>query len=719
MMPDPDIAASVTGEGRRMILLIKTKSNTIYTNAQLNDKRFNRAQLLDKKASQSHHLVWVEGHEQTKDLLELHTNFPEINFHHVCTFPMKDFEDSIRRSDVLYGDTDSIMVLYRLLAQFNDIADSMTRINVVLGFMSCLGGLGAEYLTSLCRRPNNLVYEKAMWPYMLFTRKRYAYIKFLLGDHGGKGKRIVQGLGVKRADTFQLLVQMFDYLLDRMLTIQPMSLHIRQIPLLKSYVQNTVQRLFRQLIPIALLTISMTYQGTKKKLELPHAEVARKRQLRNPSDIAKAGERVNFAYAKAALDQIANKKGEYERPTKRMKKWKAAEDVDYMIANNIPYDPECYLDRMLHALTELCTWYFHPGGIRVAETEGVVNMEANMTGTSLVPALPSSTSSIPDKDRFAPSLQLREDIAPGSVWNGKEWLLQGVPANTPNVPTPMKIEDMSTSSSPWATLGKAASSTSKTKPTKRKRSRGPTRKEIAQWKATSTYRPELFEEVESFGKTANIKSTSLQAANTLRSRQITLGQVQELRSSASSSSDGVKPKVQMSLEEAYELTQRELFFTHIRRQVSERSVEAERNALGNTEQSDILSNIGFNVKQNITSFVQVRKRVRASAFLRRHMFDIYCCLRRVIKTWKRFKRDTVTQSSHPPAPNVEVPTTVVPMDTSSSLAPTIPATHRPTNASAAASFFTPRRRTIPTARTPVTPSPAEDFDATPPPLDYF
>ena len=61
------------------------------------------------------------------------------------------------------------------------------RINVVLAYVSCLALKDGEYCSSLCPKPNKLAFEKIMWPFLLFSCKRYIYEKYELGQHSGKG----------------------------------------------------------------------------------------------------------------------------------------------------------------------------------------------------------------------------------------------------------------------------------------------------------------------------------------------------------------------------------------------------------------------------------------------------------------------------------------------------------------------------------------------------
>ena len=645
MMSDEDIASSVTGDGRRMIEDIKANSINIHKDQKLNDKHFGRAQLAKDPDRLYHHMCWAVGHEESRDLLELFVNFKDIKFHETLMIPWEVFVESVTKSDVLYGDTDSIMVLFYLHEMFAAIDPPMRRTNLILGFMSCLGQLGAAYLTGRQLKPNNLQYEKAMWPYMLFTRKRYAYVKFELGKHGGEGKRVVQGLGIKRADTFQLLVQTANYLLDHMLRVQPMHLHIQQQPKLIKFMQNVVNRLYLGVVPLVDLTFSMMYGGAHKKQDMPHAHVAYKNQQRNPANIAKAGERVNFGYALQSTQRKCNKKGEYQDPTERLKKWQSAEDIDYMIEHKLPYDPKAYLDRM-ETLADMAAWYHHAGNIRVAETEEGIPPEMNMEGSSLVVAM--SDEEPRDLDLYAPAMKLRDDLPDGAVWRKGQWMMADEVAAAEAAEEAAKIAAAAAGPNALDALIAAEAVAASAATTKKKRKRTTmTKKQIAMWKATSTYNPDLEKSIVGFNSQVASKKVKLDETSRLtptiadstrnlssqtfgtKTRQITLGQVAQLRQHFETQGEVVKPRVMLSWQEAYDITYREYFQTNIHIKVHEMSVTSEQKLLSTKETRAALVN--YNVHENMSRYVHAQTKTLAE----RHLWwTWFLLLRRLGRKWR-------------------------------------------------------------------------------------
>ena len=65
-------------------------------------------------------------------------------------------------AEVVYGDTDSVMVIFN-----NDLKESLR-----------LGEEAAARITKTFKRPIELEFEKCYWPYLLFSKKRYAGLMY-------------------------------------------------------------------------------------------------------------------------------------------------------------------------------------------------------------------------------------------------------------------------------------------------------------------------------------------------------------------------------------------------------------------------------------------------------------------------------------------------------------------------------------------------------------
>ncbi len=104
-------------------------------------------------------------------------------------------------AEVIYGDTDSIFVKFPT----KDLAESIA-----------LGLAAGKRITSQCRKPYKIAYEKTFYPFILFCRKRYVGMKY--EEDVTKCKRMSMGIVLKRRDNAPIVKDVFGGALDMLLT---------------------------------------------------------------------------------------------------------------------------------------------------------------------------------------------------------------------------------------------------------------------------------------------------------------------------------------------------------------------------------------------------------------------------------------------------------------------------------------------------------------------
>jgi len=100
-------------------------------------------------------------------------------------------------AEVVYGDTDSIFVKFPT----KDLAESIR-----------LGIDAGKRITSQCRRPYKIAYEKTFYPFILFCRKRYVGMKY--EEDITSCKRMSMGIVLKRRDNAPIVKDVFGGALD-------------------------------------------------------------------------------------------------------------------------------------------------------------------------------------------------------------------------------------------------------------------------------------------------------------------------------------------------------------------------------------------------------------------------------------------------------------------------------------------------------------------------
>jgi DNA polymerase elongation subunit (family B) len=103
-------------------------------------------------------------------------------------------------AEVVYGDTDSAFIRFPT----TDLSESII-----------LARKTAERITSLCRKPYKIEYEKTFYPFILFCRKRY--VGLMYEDDVKKCKRKTMGIALKRRDNAPIVKDVFGGALDILL----------------------------------------------------------------------------------------------------------------------------------------------------------------------------------------------------------------------------------------------------------------------------------------------------------------------------------------------------------------------------------------------------------------------------------------------------------------------------------------------------------------------
>jgi DNA polymerase delta subunit 1 len=213
-------------------------------------------------------------------------------------------------ADVIYGDTDSVMVLFGV----DDVAEAME-----------LGRRAAAEVSETFVAPIKLEFEKVYNPYLLISKKRYAG---LLWTKPEKWDKIdTKGIETVRRDNCLLVRNVITTCLDQILVG-------RDPPGAAEYVKGVISDLLMNKLDLSLLVISkgLTQDADEYENKAAHVELAKKMKKRDPATAPAVGDRVPYVIVKAA---------------KGARGWEKAEDPIYALRNNLPIDCQHYLDHHL------------------------------------------------------------------------------------------------------------------------------------------------------------------------------------------------------------------------------------------------------------------------------------------------------------------------------------------------------------------------------------
>ncbi|XP_052189553.1 DNA polymerase delta catalytic subunit [Diospyros lotus] len=213
-------------------------------------------------------------------------------------------------AEVIYGDTDSVMVQF-----------GVPSVDAAMH----LGREAADYISGTFIKPIRLEFEKVYYPYLLISKKRYAGLLWTNPDKFDKMD--TKGIETVRRDNCLLVKNLVNECLHKILIE-------RDIPGAVQYVKNTISDLLMNRMDLSLLVITkgLTKTGDDYEVKAAHVELAERMRKRDAATAPNVGDRVPYVIIKAAKGAKA-----YER----------SEDPIYVLENNIPIDPQYYLENQI------------------------------------------------------------------------------------------------------------------------------------------------------------------------------------------------------------------------------------------------------------------------------------------------------------------------------------------------------------------------------------
>ncbi|WIA10871.1 hypothetical protein OEZ85_011037 [Tetradesmus obliquus] len=182
-------------------------------------------------------------------------------------------------ASVVYGDTDSVMCDFKV----GDLREAFR-----------LGEEAARRITSEFRHPIELEFEKIQSPFLLYSKKRYASLKFT--DPNEPGKVDAKGISLVRRDSCGLVRDVTKQALDLIL------IH-KDTQAACAVIHDAAKRLLAGQVPLEELVMSKALRGTYKAGILqPHDVVRGKIAARSPGEEPRAGDRVPFVYCESCED---------------------------------------------------------------------------------------------------------------------------------------------------------------------------------------------------------------------------------------------------------------------------------------------------------------------------------------------------------------------------------------------------------------------------------
>ena len=212
--------------------------------------------------------------------------------------------------EVIYGDTDSIFIKFKT----KDLAESIE-----------LGKKAADRITSLCRKPYRIEYEKTFYPFILFCRKRY--VGMMYEDDVTKCKRKTMGVALKRRDNAPIVKDVFGGALDSLM-------EHRNIKVAEKLVKDMLVKVMKNEYPLEKFILSKQLRDDyKNPAQIAHRVLADRMEERDAGNKPQVGDRLSYVYVANRKDE--KKQGDKIESVEYVREKKLKPDVEFYVTNQI------------------------------------------------------------------------------------------------------------------------------------------------------------------------------------------------------------------------------------------------------------------------------------------------------------------------------------------------------------------------------------------------
>jgi DNA polymerase elongation subunit (family B) len=210
--------------------------------------------------------------------------------------------------EIIYGDTDSIFIKFPT----KDLAESMD-----------LAKKAADKITSLCRKPYKIEYEKTFFPFILFCRKRY--VGLMYEDDIHKCKRKTMGIALKRRDNAPIVKDIYGGALD-------ILMETRNIKNCQTFVKDMLIKVLQNKVPLDKFIITKQLRDDYKNPEqIAHRVLADRMEERDAGNKPQVGDRLSFIF-------VSGREG---------KQGDRIEHIDYVKEKGLKPDAEFYITNQI------------------------------------------------------------------------------------------------------------------------------------------------------------------------------------------------------------------------------------------------------------------------------------------------------------------------------------------------------------------------------------
>ena len=242
-------------------------------------------------------------------------------------------------SVVVYGDTDSIFIKFETLDSYG---------NRLYGYDAVFDSMIKCTEAALCisrslKSPHNLEMEKAIWPFILVTKKRYVG-NYYTSIFKPSCYRNANGIALKRRDNAKILKHIFGNMIDIIMSKYSVEEAVH-------YIKSECYAMLRGGHSIDYFIFSKTLRSYyKNPTRIAHKVLADRIGVRDPGNKPRSNDRIHYAF-------IINKEAQLQGDK--------IETPEFITSNKLCINYELYLTNQLEKPISQIIELYHRGSINI------------------------------------------------------------------------------------------------------------------------------------------------------------------------------------------------------------------------------------------------------------------------------------------------------------------------------------------------------------------
>jgi DNA polymerase elongation subunit (family B) len=243
-----------------------------------------------------------------------------------------------RPPKVIYGDTDSVFIKWQRFK--NDV--ELTGKEALEFCIECGKDAGEWVTQHMLHKPQDLEYEKTLYPFILISKKRYVADLFEFDINSCKRKSM--GIVLKRRDNAPIVKHVFGNVIEKIMIDKDLDKAV-------DWLKQTLADIMAGNYPISYFIITKSLRGYYKNPgSIAHKVLADRIGERDPGNKPKAGDRIPYVYHKVDEDPIylgTYKNGKPKYKKRNILQGDRIEDPEYVQKNNKEIDYKFYITNQI------------------------------------------------------------------------------------------------------------------------------------------------------------------------------------------------------------------------------------------------------------------------------------------------------------------------------------------------------------------------------------